>query len=241
MGPNRSVPAQEEIEATYRILKGMATRKQFRTEQDREDFVQNVMLSAFRSYNDRLERALSFKNLACGPAFRRAYQTYWRRFYNRASGSGAMQVSASAEDLREEGGSGLGGSRPEGPERPVDALIRAGGWGLHEGDEEEKPRYRDLDSSTMEIEAIRDESSEDPADRIMKGILAESIEQLEPPYGDLIHCFLLGMTREEVATKMQKSVSWAKKYTLAALDKLVRQLKRRGVLLESFELEDILT
>lgn len=80
-----SRPTPEEFESTYRILVGMALRKRFLSEQDREDFIQDVMLSALRSHDAKHEGGLSHKNLACGPAFRRAYQSYWRRFYRRMS------------------------------------------------------------------------------------------------------------------------------------------------------------
>lgn len=236
----RSVPTDEEIRATYRILKGMAFRKQFRTEQDREDFIQDVMLSAVRSFKGALERHLSFKNLACGLAFKRAYQTYWRRFYGRSDGSRTIPPSVPSDSIGGECHLGLEEKRTGYPARPVAVLIRRGGWGLHEGDEQEKSWHAGSDSSAKVIEAIKDESSEEPEDLILRGMVQESIEQLESPYRGLIHCFLLGMTREEAAAKMQKSVPWAKKYTLLALDILIRRLKRQAILPETFELKHIL-
>lgn len=124
----------EELERTYHILVGMACRKRFLNEQDREDFVQNVMLSAFRSYDAGRRNALSFKNLACGPAFHRTYQSYWRDYYR----SPRLQPLGAGDDPATEDGlshhvSGESGDlllvqvfleEIDNLEPPLDALMR---------------------------------------------------------------------------------------------------------------------
>jgi DNA-directed RNA polymerase specialized sigma24 family protein len=188
MSVERLHPTSEEIESTYRILAGMSFRKRFLSDQDREDFVQDVMLSAFRSYDAERQDSLSYKNLACGPAFHRAYQSYWRRFYRRV---------------------------------PVQPIPTGDG--------------------KVEVDELSDENSERPTDYLLLHELLEEIDSLEEPHNELMILFLQGMTREEVARIMKKSLSWAKKYTLKAQQLLIQRLKGRGIVVETLDPEQLLT
>jgi DNA-directed RNA polymerase specialized sigma24 family protein len=234
-----NVPSEEEIARTYRMVLGMAFRKQFRTCQDREDFVQEVMLHACRSYRPLPERPMSFKNFACGLVFMRQYQSYWRKFYGRqvlpgetsrrivgaelGRGSCVQEPGATLPPFPDEkSGTDLGRS----------AQLQTGG---------EDSLRSGICQSLGDLDGYADETAADPVETILKRALVEEIEGLESPYAELMACFLKGMTRDEVACSMDKSVSWAKKYTLKALETLLKRLKTRGMVVASLNLEELLS
>jgi DNA-directed RNA polymerase specialized sigma24 family protein len=240
MSEERPHPKPEECERTYRILVGMASRKRFLTDQDREDFVQDVMLSAFRSYDADRQGGLSFKNLACGPAFRRAYQSYWRRFYRSPS---LRSLQREPCQPKEQGRESILHGKHEG--RALMAAALAGELKVDECQElpsrdEEPPTPRRMEYASVEVEELCDQTTENPTDLLLMQVLFEEIEHLEAPLSQLMVLFLYGMTRDEVARTMGKSLSWAKKYTLKALHLLIKRLKARGVIVETFELEQLL-
>lgn len=216
MSETRPRPKPEDFEKTYHILVGMASRKRFLTDQDREDFVQDVMLSSFRSYDADLQDGLSFKNLACGPAFRRAYQSYWRRYYRSASRRSLPRESCQPEEQGRE-------------------------MAPNDSSDDEPLTSRRMAYSSVEVDELCDQTSENPTDLLLVQVLLEEIEDLEAPLNQLMFLFLNGMTRDEVARSMKKSLSWAKKYTLKALSLLIKRLKARGIIVETFDLEQLLT
>jgi hypothetical protein len=232
----RVVPTEEEVKKTYWILKGMVLRKAFLTVQDREDFIQNVMMSAFRSYNGGLERSLSFKNLACGPAFKRAYCTYWAKQYGNRPIQERRGDETSVADLPP---TSSNSEKIEGHlANRMNRLDTIQWENVRDGDQEARNdslRYNE----GREIETIRDESHADPVDLNLVEVVRAEIEGLAAPYSELLWCFLMGMTREEVARSTKKSTSWAKKYTLIALEKLVKGLKARGIEVEAAKLADL--
>jgi DNA-directed RNA polymerase specialized sigma24 family protein len=240
MSEERTHPKPEEFERTYRILVGMASRKRFLTDQDREDFVQDVMLSAFRSYDADREDGLSFKNLACGPAFRRAYQSYWRRFYRSPLLRSLPREPCQPEEHSRE--STLHGN-PEGRAHMAAGIAgepKTGEWQELPSRDEEPPTPRQMRCASVEVDELCDENTENPTDMLLMQVLLEEIEHLEAPLHQLMVLFLYGMTRDEVAHTIGKSLSWAKKYTLKALHLLIKRLKARGVIVETFELEQLL-
>jgi len=218
----------------------MASRKRFLTDQDREDFVQDVMLSAVRSYDADRDNGLSFKNLACGPAFRRAYQSYWRRFYRSPSLRSLQREPCQPEEPGRE--STLDGKR-EGRALMTTGIageLKVDEWQELTSRDEERPTPRRMEYASVEVEELCDQTTENPTDLLLMQVLLEEIEQLQAPLSQLMVLFLQGMTRDEVGRTMGKSTSWAKKYTLKALHLLIKRLKAKGVIVETFELEQLL-
>lgn len=141
---------------------------------------------------------------------------------------GCVEMSAMQRELRE-----------DGHVPTVCEQMESQEWESPAPGEDDSLSSRTASGDTLVIEDIADKTLEDPVNVIFKSIIRDEIDKLGTPYSDLIHCMLQGMTREEAAEAMSRSTSWAKKYTLKALEVLAVRLRRLGLRVDSNDFESL--